>query len=159
MGTFDINTAAGLVPSVSPTSDEAQIQTVLEERLQAVRDKDVDMLLKSTAPNVVVFDVVKPLQPITFEQVENRAKNWFTSYAGPIECEMDNLSICVGGDVAFCHFLTRYQGQLNSGKDVDMWVRSTLGLQKIEGDWFITHEHSSDPYNPATGKVSFDLNT
>jgi ketosteroid isomerase-like protein len=31
-----------------------------------------------------------------------------------------------------------------------MWLRSTMGLRKIDGTWTITHEHTSVPFD-ATG--------
>jgi len=33
-----------------------------------------------------------------------------------------------------------------------MWVRATLGLRRIEGDWRIVHDHESVPWDPETGK-------
>ena len=28
----------------------------------------------------------------------------------------------------------------------DLWFRATLGFRKIDGEWTITHEHSSVPF-------------
>jgi ketosteroid isomerase-like protein len=46
---------------------------------------------------------------------------------------------------------------MTDGKAVDMWVRSTMGLQRRDGVWVITHEHNSVPFDAESGKASLDL--
>jgi ketosteroid isomerase-like protein len=43
------------------------------------------------------------------------------------------------------------------GKRLEMWWRSTVCYQRIEGRWMVTHEHNSVPFDPQTGKASLDL--
>ena len=42
---------------------------------------------------------------------------------------------------------------MTNGDAVDMWVRSTLGLRKIDGVWKVVHEHASVPFNAENGKA------
>ena len=38
-----------------------------------------------------------------------------------------------------------------------MWVRTTVCFLKIEDRWMVTHEHTSSPFSPETGRASMDL--
>jgi ketosteroid isomerase-like protein len=38
-----------------------------------------------------------------------------------------------------------------------MWLRATLGFRKIDGNWFVTHEHSSVPFEVESGKAAVTL--
>jgi ketosteroid isomerase-like protein len=75
----------------------------------------------------------------------------------PITLEMFDLIITAGDDVAFCHSLNRINGTTTSGGKLNMWVRATVCLGKIEGEWMVTHEHTSVPFNTGSGMASLDL--
>jgi ketosteroid isomerase-like protein len=49
------------------------------------------------------------------------------------------LKITAGDTVAFCHAL------LIAGNAKKPQGRLTIGLKKVRGKWFITHEHHSYP--------------
>jgi ketosteroid isomerase-like protein len=38
-----------------------------------------------------------------------------------------------------------------------MWQRSTVCLRKIDGEWTVTHQHSSVPFDGQSGRASLDL--
>jgi len=38
-----------------------------------------------------------------------------------------------------------------------MWWRETACYRKVEGEWLITHQHSSVPFDVESGKASLDL--
>jgi ketosteroid isomerase-like protein len=71
--------------------------------------------------------------------------------------EVQDLSIMTGETVAFCHYLYRVSGTLIAGGKVEMWVRATVCLGKIDDKWTIVHEHQSVPFDPETGKASLNL--
>jgi ketosteroid isomerase-like protein len=58
---------------------------------------------------------------------------------------MEELAIQADGSVAFCHSLNRLQGTRTDGQEVDVTMRSTLGLRKKNGEWKIVHGHTSFP--------------
>jgi len=35
-----------------------------------------------------------------------------------------------------------------------MWVRATLCCRRSDGQWLITHDHESVPYDPTSGQGS-----
>ena len=141
----------------SKTTDETQIRALIENRVKAIRDKDIDGLMSNHAPDVVMFDALNPLQYIGSEKVRDRAEQWFSWYQDPIGYEIRDLSITTGDTAAFCHYLYRVSGTMTNGREVDMWVRATVCYGKIDGTWMITHEHNSVPFDAESGKASVDL--
>ncbi len=47
--------------------------------------------------------------------------------------------------------------RLKGGGKVDMWVRATVCFRKTAGEWTVTHEHDSVPFDVESGKASLDL--
>lgn len=137
--------------------DEAQIRALIEDRVKAVRARDINGLMSNHAPDILSFDVVNPLQYSGSDTVRERAQEWFALYQGPIGYEIRDLSITTGNEVAFCHYLYRVSGTRRDGGKVDMWVRATVCYRKIDGTWMITHEHDSVPFDPESGRASLDL--
>jgi ketosteroid isomerase-like protein len=87
--------------------DETLIRALIDDRVRAVRTKDIDGSTSSIAPDILVFDVVGPLQYGGSDAVRKRAEEWVSSFEGPIGFEVHNLSIATGDDVAFSHSLNR----------------------------------------------------
>ena len=141
----------------SKASDEVEVRNLIENRAQAVRAKDIDALMSNVAPDVVSFDVVNPLQYVGSDEVRARAEEWFSSFQGPIGHELRDLTISVTGEIGYGHSLNRVSGKTKDGAEIDMWIRATVGLRKIEGKWLVTHQHGSVPFDPKTGKPSLDL--
>jgi ketosteroid isomerase-like protein len=138
-------------------TDEAAIRALIDARVNAVRNKDVEAAVASVAEGALAFDVVDPLQSEGCEAARRRAENWFASFAGPIGHEIANLNIAASGDVGFGHGLAHVHANKADGSELDMWWRTTLCLLKQNGQWMITHEHNSVPFNMETGQASLGL--
>ena len=141
----------------TPTTDEAQIREIIEQRVKAIDAKDLDALMSNHAADVLSFDLLDPLRSSGVETIKKRAEKWFSSYKTKIGYEVRDLKVTAGDAVAFCHYLYRVSGTLNDGGEVSMWVRATVCLQKTDGSWRIVHEHQSVPFDVKTGKASLDL--
>lgn len=139
------------------TNDEAQIRGLFDNWLTALRAKDVKGRTACYAAGVVVFDVINPLQHVGLDELRGRLEEWFSTFKGPVDCEIRDLNIAASNDVAFCHSLNRFSGSTTGGGAIDMWVRFTVCLRKIDGHWMVTHEHASVPFDVETGKASVDL--
>jgi ketosteroid isomerase-like protein len=132
------------------------IRALVETRLRAVRAKDVDSLGEVLSPNLATFDVVEPMRRSGAQASLARAREWFGSFRdAAIGVETRDMQIFAGPDAAFAFYLVRFSGQQQTQK-IDMWVRSTLGFAKLNGEWRLVHEHSSVPFNPATGQATLD---
>jgi len=137
--------------------DEAQIRKLMDDRVKAVRTKDVDASTSNLAPDMLSFDVVNPLQRIGIESSRKRAEEWFSSFQGQIDHEIRDLIITAGDDVAFCHGLSHVSATRTDGGQLDMWWRTTVCFRKTDGNWMVTHEHNSVPFDVKSGNASLGL--
>ena len=141
----------------SQTRSERQIRALIDDLAIAIRIKDVDALMGHYAPDVLTFDLLPPLQYSGADAIRKRVSDWFSSFQGPIGFAMLNLSITAGDDVAFCHSLNGVSGASRDGGPIDMWWRATNCFRKIDGEWLVTHGHSSEPFDMESGKALLDL--
>jgi ketosteroid isomerase-like protein len=139
------------------SSSAVEIHRLMDDRVKAVRSKNIDALASSHAADVLAFDVVNPLQSIGPDATRKRLEEWFSSFRGPIGFDIGELTIAAGEDVAFCHGLSHVNGTKADGGEIDMWYRTTVCFRKLDGRWIITHEHNSVPFNVESGKASLDL--
>lgn len=142
-----------------PQADESQIRALLQTRLAALRAKDASQFVAAFDASIVKFDLAPPLQERGSGVLDPAGLQWWLStWDGELTVELADLTITVGGDVAFCHCLEHIQGTRSDGEDQNMWTRSTLGLRKIDDAWKITHEHNSAPfYMDGSGRPAPDL--
>src|SRR5512134_866247 len=137
-------------PTASRTSNEAQIRKLIDEWVTAFRAKNVDGLMANHSPDIVLFD----LPTLRYRGADAYRKNWeqwFPTLEGPIGCEIRELSVTAGDEVAFSHALNRISGKKTDGQAFDVWARVTVGFRKIDGTWVVTHEHVSVPFDMETG--------
>ena len=137
-------------------NSSAQIRALVEARARAVHASDASSILAPNSEQIATFDVLPPLVNLGAAQVEARTSKWLDSYSGAPGYEVRDLKVVAGEDVAFAHYLYRVSGTLKDGREVNMWVRCTLGLQKHDGNWRIVHEHDSVPFDPQTGRAVLD---
>lgn len=71
---------------------EAQIRALIDDRVDAIRARDVDRALSSIAPDALLFDIVKPLQARGVEVSRQRTEAWSGSFQGPIGVEIRDHS-------------------------------------------------------------------
>jgi ketosteroid isomerase-like protein len=71
--------------------------------------------------------------------------------------EIHELDVAAHGDVAFCHCLARYGATGLGGEEHAGWLRVTVCLRKIEGQWLIVHDHCSVPFDARSGKALLDV--
>lgn len=143
--------------AVTGANNEGQIRELVNNQAKAVRAKDIDAAMAHNAPDIVSFDVVNPLQKVGLDECRKRAEEWFSSFPGPIEYDVSELSVSATDALAFSHSLNHVNATNNDGMKIDMWWRVTACYQKRDGKWLVTHEHQSVPFDPKSGKASLDL--
>jgi uncharacterized protein (TIGR02246 family) len=142
----------------SRTNDEAQIREVIASWAKAVRAKDVNAVMSHYAEDILLFDLVPPLQYKGEAAYRNNWEEWFATWQGQIGYDIQDLSVTLGDDVAFRHSLNRISGTRTNGEETDVWVRATACYRKIDGKWLITHEHVSVPfYMDGSNRAALDL--
>jgi ketosteroid isomerase-like protein len=140
------------------TELEAGIRNLIELQINAVRNKNIDQALIHYHNDVLSFDVVDPLQFKGIDAIRKRLEEWFSTFNGPIENEIAELKIEVSENIAFCSRLNHVHAVKIDGEKLDMWWRETTCFKRIDGQWMITHVHSSVPFNPQDGQASTGLN-
>ncbi|WP_068186702.1 nuclear transport factor 2 family protein [Mycobacterium sp. UM_CSW] len=140
------------------SDDEVDIRQRTDQLAAAIRAADLEVVMSIYAPDVVSFDIEPPLQHVG---TEAKRRNWervFAAYEHPLSYEIRDLTITVGDDVAFAYSLNRLSGALKSGPTTTgFWVRATTCFRKLDGRWFIAHDHVSAPLDVPTGAGLLNL--
>ena len=141
------------------TLDEIQIRQLVEEKAAGLRARDPKAMVAAYANQVVIFNLAPPLQQTKDARDTGPVEQWLSTFHGPMDTEVRDLRITVGGDVAFCTSLNCLTATPHGEEQsFSLWHRITLGLQKIDGTWQITHEHESVPFEmDGSFRASTDL--
>jgi ketosteroid isomerase-like protein len=131
----------------------AELTHLIESRVAAVAAKDADALVSQYTEDVSLFDAVGPLAGSGADVERARLDTWFGAYRTAIGLRIRDLEVVADGSIAFAHYLFHVRGTMHNGADVAMWVRSTVGFRKLADGWKIVHEHSSVPFDGATGQA------
>lgn len=135
---------------------EAEIRTLLDNWLKAVRARDIEGIVSHYAADILAFDAIAQLQ---FKGLDAYKKHWEACFAmcpagsGGMIFEAHDFKIAAGSDVAFGHGLTRCGGVGENGEVEAHWMRVTVGYRKTNGKWQVVHEHFSAPFDMQTMKV------
>lgn len=123
-----------------PTT-EKEIRRVIRAREQAIQAGDFDGILANHADDILMFDVPEPLQSRGLGEYKETWELFFRYGApGKEVFVIDELAVTSADSVGFATGLLRIGG---STRPV---CRLTLGLQKVDGNWLIVHEHHSAPH-------------
>jgi PhnB protein len=129
----------GVSPETAPAVAEEEIRSVLDKWADAIRKKDVDGVVTQFSADSVRFYLAPPLQAMV--PLQENLESWFDSFPCEIGCEIRDLKIFVSNEVAYAHSFNRIVGTKTTGEKVDLWLRETFGLRKIDGRWLVTHAH------------------
>jgi uncharacterized protein (TIGR02246 family) len=140
-------------------SELPAIRAVIDAIMKAVRTGDVESYLRHAAPDLVVFDLVPPLEQKGADAFRRSWAIALGSFEGPIEYEIDHLDISMSGDMAFSRSLVHFGGTTKEGTRVINHLRSTIVFRKIEGEWKVIHSHVSVPFDMRNGKALLQLET
>jgi ketosteroid isomerase-like protein len=147
-----------MTPESSKPNDEAQIRAAIDGWAKAISAKDIDAIMSHYAAEIVTFDLAPPLEYTGADALKKSLEEWFPTFRGPVGYEIRDLCITTGDDVAFCRSLNRISGARTDGEETDVWVRTTVGLRKIDGKWLIVHAHESVPfYMDGSYRAAVDL--
>lgn len=138
-------------------SAEQELRDLVDERIHAVRDRDIATLAVRPADDVVTFDVLPPLNSRGSQATVDHMQQWFDGYDGPIDYTVHDVQVSADDELGFCSFLYHVGGTLKTGAPVNMWVRATLGCRRMDGRWRIVHDHESVPFDPTTGQALISL--
>lgn len=129
--------------------DEVAIRALFAELEEGMRLRAPERIVACYAEDAVTFTLAPPLRHTGLDARDPEAlAGWMAGFAGPITIEHRDLSIVVSGDVAFVHGLSRMAAvPVGYPEGFSMWMRTTVGLQRRDGRWLVTHEHESVPFH------------
>lgn len=136
---------------------QTQIQAIIDNRVQGVKNKDVNQATRDYSPEVILFDIVDPLERHGIQAVKSRLQEWLASLAEIKNFEIKPTQIQVSDHIAYGISFNHIDAINTSGHKLNMWWRETTCYQQTEGKWQITHAHSSVPFNPENGQASLGL--
>lgn len=146
-------------PRDNSAQSRQQIQQLFDHWKTAFEAKDVNGVMAMYAPGktLTAFDVVPPLQFKGADAYRKDYGDFFAQFKGPIHVDVPDMQIVAGDNVAIVYGLERLTGTMTNGTPVDMWLRYTEGLKRIDGQWRVVHEHISVPVDLNSGKAALDL--
>ena len=133
--------------SPQTSSGEREIRALLADFTTAIHDKDARGMIAPLSDEAVIFDLAPPLRmgPIATHDPAP-LEHWFATWQSPIVSEPLDLTIEIGGDVAYAYGLQHMTGKKQGGEEVDLWFRATACFRRVDGRWRITHMHNSVPF-------------
>ena len=138
-------------------SNKEEIEQLIRQQERAVQQKDIDAAMAQYSEDVVSFDVVNTLEKVGVSACRERLVSWLSQFPAEFAYNVDQLFVDASENVAFCYSFNHVKGVLAGGDEIDMRWRSTTCFQKVHDKWMITHEHSSVPFDPETGKALINL--
>jgi uncharacterized protein (TIGR02246 family) len=125
-------------------ADQVQVRALIEKWVGAVQRYDLDGVVRDHAEDIVMFDVPPPEGGVLgLDAYRSTWPPFFEWLQQGGRFEIDSLHVTCGGDVASAHLLLRCSTLKMLEEHPDKRLRLTIGLQKRDGRWVVTHEHHS----------------
>jgi PhnB protein len=122
---------------------ESDIVNVIDRWKAAICGKDAAAVMRCYSKEIIAFGLAPPLR----EAVGREGLDaWFATWVGPLQIQTAQQSVCIGGDIAYVASIEQISGKKVGGEQVGVWTRATRGLRRIDGEWKISHEHTSVPF-------------
>lgn len=145
------------------TEDHAAAFKVAAARaawVEAFIAQDLERMMSFYAEDIYSYDLMAAPTgnglAMAFDGESSWRQNWisfFGMFDDDLVITIDDLTVYQHGDLATVRGLTRLEGTLVGGPFVDMWVRETNVLRRVDGRWLVLHDHVSVPFDFATGQA------
>lgn len=120
--------------------NKTEISSLLYNWADATQKGENDKVLSNHSSDVLIFDVLTPLQYKGADEYMKSWAEWQPEYQEELLFEIHELDITTSETVAFAH------GLIKCGvSPKNDWVRATFCLLKTDDKWKITHQHISMP--------------
>lgn len=125
------------------TKEAAEVRRLIENWAKAVREKNLDAVLANHSSDFVMFDVPPPFQSVGIDAYK---KTWELFFANtkPGVFDIKELHVFADEYIAFGYATMHYEDRVNETY-IPLDFRLSVGLEKIDGQWVIKHEHHSVP--------------
>jgi uncharacterized protein (TIGR02246 family) len=137
----------------------AEVSDVFKNYKDAVYEKDVEKFLAPYAPDVQLYDCWNSWEYNGIEEWKAAVTEWFSGLEEGmrLRTELSGESRKENADLAHVQGNMSFAAVDGEGKELRKMVnRFTFLLEKVDGSWQITHEHSSLPISTEDGKAIFE---
>ena len=139
-------------PDRSDPADADAVRAVHERWFAATAAKDLDGIMESIAPDVVSYEHEAPLAYVGADEVREVCRRGLEAPAETVTLDIPDLTVLTDGDLAVAWGLNRVVAD-----GAETWSRGTRVFRRVKGEWVMSHQQVSFPYDPATGKAATDL--
>jgi uncharacterized protein (TIGR02246 family) len=129
----------------SSSKEDLAVRDVVESWAAAVRRRDYEGILKHHSSDIVMFDVPPPFQSKGIQAYKKTWDLFFSCAIDPIVFDITSMNIWADSNVAFVVATMHCTEPGPQGERQELEFRLTIGLQKVDGQWTIMHEHHSVP--------------
>ena len=126
-----------------PTGNDSAIRQLIESWARAVETRDLDSIIANHSPDILMFDV----PTVQLKGIEAYRESWqqmFPWLGENGKFELTDLEVTAGEDVAFATAILHCAGTELQRQGAELTIRLTLGLEKLDGQWTVMHEHHSE---------------
>ena len=124
--------------------DHHRIRELITDWSTAVRDGDLAGVLADHAEDIVMFDVPPPHEGVRgLDAYRGTWPPFFEWQRRAGSFEITELKVTAGEDVAFAWALLKCATREQQLATPALRLRLTIGLEKRDGRWTVTHEHHS----------------
>ena len=134
---------------------EASVKAAEANLIKAVNARNVDAIMAcySAKPDLVIFDLIPPLQ---YAGPDAWRKNWeafLKSVKGTMTVEQSDLKVEGSRRIAFAHSIWHWTMTDPKGESTKITMRATDCFENQGGKWLIVHAQYSVPADVDTGKA------
>lgn len=125
-------------------TDEEDIRDLVLRWAAAAHSGDIDTVVDRHADDIVMYDVPPPFRGV--RGIEAYRATWpgfFQWQASGAGYDVEELAVTAGQDVAFAYGLLRCGTAADFEREPEQRLRLTVGLERSDGQWVVTHEHHS----------------
>jgi ketosteroid isomerase-like protein len=126
------------------TGDHDDVRALLDQWVAALRAKDADGIIRCGSATIRQFTLAPPLQETGGDRAGLQA--WLNTWEGPLEFELRDTDLRLGGDIAWCSALAWLAGTKKGKTKSGFWFRLTVAFARENGRWLIVHIHESVPF-------------
>ena len=117
----------------------------------AVVGKGIDTLVDQCAQDISMFDISCQLEGVNAYKTEwDKVSPYLNDN---MQITRRDIKLYTSEDLAILHCYSKVENTALQAQLQMPWCRTTLCLQKKNGQWRVVHQHISMPINMATGKA------
>lgn len=135
--------------------DEREIRDLIAAWSRAIEAKDTQAIVAAYTPQTVLYDAIPPFKTVGAQAIAKLWDDCFPYFPEKFRSEHKDLTVEVDGELAVVHGLHHFVPDDPNHPAGMTWMRVTACYRRIDGQWRVTHEHVSIPFDPVSGQAAY----